>query len=233
MTTPNIESPRPRLALYLRLLLGCLCLLSACSRPESLFIGAYELPYATVADAEESLRESFQHSGSGTLRAHLLQFGLGQAAILHQANPEESAKSRALAMQWVDRLQAGETFHTLLEEEAQRLGSPVEIDPPELPNPSGLGASVAAAVAGLEQGQWAGPLQTIYGWEVVLLDRRVAGTRDRAQVSLFRLQAPVGDASLRNQAKEDWETLPLSGNPELIQDLPLSFRRDRVVAPPE
>lgn len=233
MTNPNIETPRPRIALYLRLLLGCVCLLSACSRPESLFIGQYELPYATVAQAEEDLRASFRNSGQGTLRAHLLQFGLGQAAILHQAFPEESAEAHGLAMTWVERLQDGESFLTILEEEAARMGYEVEVDAPELPSPSGLGSSVAAAVAGLEEGQWAGPLKTIYGWEIVLLERRVEGPRNRAQVSLYRLQAPVGDSSSRNQAKEDWDTLPLSGNPDLIRDLPPSFRRDRVVAPTE
>lgn len=233
MTIPNIESPRPRIALYIRLILGCVCLLSACSRPQSLFLGPYELPYATVTEAEEALRESFHNSGRGTLRAHLLQFGLGQAAILHQAMPAESAEALALARTWVERLQDGESFRTLLEEEAVRMGAVVEIDAPELPSPAGLGSAVAAAVAGLEEGQWAGPIQTIYGWEVVLLERRVEGARNRAQVSLYRLQAPVGDAASRNQAKEDWDTLPISGNPDLIQDLPLSFRRDRVVAPTE
>lgn len=233
MTNPKIDVRRPHLALMLRLLLGLACLLSACSRPESLFIGSYELTYEEVVDAEASLARSFPATGSGTLRSHLMQFGLGTAAILHQAHPEKSAAARAVADAWVRRLQDGEPFLDLMQEQAQALGTQVELGAPHLPSPSGLGASVAAAIASIEDGAWIGPVKTSLGWEVVLLERRMPGARNRAQVYLYRLQAPVGDATSRNQAQEDWATLPLRGNPELIRDLPLSFRRDRTQPAPE
>ncbi|MFK5956303.1 MAG: hypothetical protein QM477_07655 [Planctomycetota bacterium] len=103
----------------------------------------------------------------------------------------------------------------------------------QLPHPSGLGASVAAAVAGLEDGEWTKPLATTYGWEIIMLDERLPGDRNRAQVFLYRMQFPVGDDATRAQAKSDWATLPLHGNAELLKALPQSFRRNRIVPDPE
>jgi hypothetical protein len=81
----------------------------------------------------------------------------------------------------------------------------------------------------MEPGEWAGPLRTVHGWELVYLEERGSLARNRAAVVLYRILFPVGSAAARQQAKQDWSTLPLSGNTELIDCLPLDFRLHRVV----
>jgi len=206
---------------------------ASCSPPESLFVGSYELSYQVVAEAEQAMKRSFPGEGDTTLRAHLMQFGLGQAAILHQAHPLKSASSLAEAKQWADKVHQADSFMQVLQTFCAERGLPIEADGVALPHPSGLGASVAAAVAQMENGDWAGPIATSYGWELILLEERFSGARNRAQISLYRMQFPVGSDADRAQAKKDWDTLPLRGNPELLLALPLSFRRDRLATETE
>lgn len=210
----------------------CTCFAS-CSRPESLFVGTYELSYQVVADAEQALRLSFPVEGDDSLRAHLLQFGLGESAILHQAHPLKSASALAEAELWAKRVRETNSFMQVLDVYSTEKGFSIEADGVSMPHPSGLGASVAAEVAQMEDGDWRGPIATTYGWELIRLDQRFDGPRNRAQISLYRMQFPVGSDADRAQAKKDWDTLPLRGNHELLMALPLSFRRDRLVTETE
>ena len=219
-----------RLAALPLLLAGPALLLPSCSRPAPLQIGDVEIPFEQVEDAYLSMSEAFVVEGHDTIRRSLLMNGLGARALLHARLPKESAAAQSEAQKYVERLRAGSTFREEMELWAQERALSSEPDLPKQPNPSALGAAVAAAVATLEPGEWAGPLRTSFGWELVSLVERFEGPRNRAQVSLYRIQFPVGTTSDRQQAEADWSTLPLSGNTELIDCLSLEFRHNRVVA---
>ena len=98
------------------------------------------------------------------------------------------------------------------------------------PAPFALGALVAAKVASFEEGDWAGPLASLNGWELVRLDQRGGITRSRAGVALQRIRFPVGKAKDRELAEELWNTLPLSGSANWLATLPSEFRRGRLAA---
>ena len=201
---------------------------SSCTRQESLFIGSYELSYQEVANAEQALRQSFPLEGDDILRAHILQFGLGQAAILHQTLAAESATAKADATRWADKIRSEGQFLPIFAAWAQETGKPDEANTIVQPNPSALGGPLAAAVALLEDGEWGGPIATSLGWELVFLEKRFDGPRNRAQIATYRMLFPVGTQADHAQAKKDWDTLPLRGNPELLNALPQSFRRNRL-----
>jgi parvulin-like peptidyl-prolyl isomerase len=158
--------------------------------------------------------------------------GLGAGALLHDRFPEQSAAAHSAANAVADRLRAGSTFEEelLLHLDAQQ--APHKDTRPKAPSPSSLGAAVSAEVASMEPGNWSGPLKTAFGWELILLVERMEATRNRAPVSLYRMQFPVGADADRQQAVADWSTLPLSGNAELMDCLAVEFRRNRP-APPE
>lgn len=218
---------------HLPLLLALIPLWGACSKPEPLLLGDIPLPYATVADAADNLQSAYPTFGIETLRSHLLQFGLAEAEILHASLAEQSAASQEKARNATSRLENGIPFEEVYAAWCAATNSPDEMDAPAKPHPSDLGAAVSAAVAVLEPGEWAGPIRSAYGWEVVLLVRRDEGVaRNRAEVSIYRMQWAVGTASDRRQAGEKWAKVPLSGNQELIQALPLSLRQGRVQNPP-
>jgi len=204
---------------------------ASCSRPEPLQVGPASIPYEQVADALESMKSSFRVEGENTIRRNLLMFGMGSAALLHHGLPEESLAVKAEADAVAERLRGGTPFREELEAWAQKLGIEAEIEAVKQPYPSALGAAVAAAVASMEPGEWAGPLKTDFGWELVLLVERGPAARNRAQVTLYRMQFLVGTAADRQQAAADWSTLPLAGNAELIDCLALDFRADRVANP--
>lgn len=213
------------------LLLALWALLCACSEAEqesaSLWIGEVEIP-ASMLDAEvDALAQSFRVEGRQTLRRHLLMNGMGVAALLHHRLAEESKQARDQAQAVFAGFEKAEDFEAVY---WMRRESSTEIVPPVAAGaatPHALGASVAAAVALLEPGEWSGPLKTDRGWELVLLRDRVGERRDLGLVELYRIEFPVGgDMDLR-QAEEDWSTLPLTGPPELIRCLPPSFRHGR------
>ncbi len=210
--------------------LGLLLLLPCCGQPQDLHIGPYVLPYQQVMTAEKALRQAFPHEGTDSLRAHLMLFGLGQANILHQTLPQKSQNARRECEKWLQRLRQGEDFLSVYLQWSEEVGITPMPDSPQLPNPAGLGAQAAAQVALMHEGDLAGPIQTSYGWEIIYLDKRLPGPSNRAQIVLYRMQFPVGSDLDRKQAKKAWETLPLSGNPELIQTLPPSFRLNRTHA---
>lgn len=211
------------------LLLALVGVLSACSKPEPLLLGSVELPYATVADAAEDLQQAYQGFGIETLRSHLIQFGLGQAALLHAAHPDASLAARKLAETYAEELRQGTPFEEVMRRWCEASGFPMELDTPAKPHPSDLGASVAAAVAVLEPGEWSGPLKTTYGWEVVfLVERKADVPRNRAQVILYRLLFAVGTPEDRQRIDQEWAAVSFGGNPELLRALPLSLRMGRV-----
>ncbi len=224
LTFPMRPSP-------LLLLLLTFCAVS-CSQPEGLHIGEVELSWEELDRATEELSQSFPQYTKPTLHYHLLMFGLGETALLHAQDPAESQEAFAAAKAAVERLEAGKPF---LEELAERTSTPMDelkSDGLTQPNPASLGARAAAATAVLEPGQWRGPIRTLEGWEIVYLRERTKGTRHRANVDLYRLVYPIGSAERRLQAKENWATLPLRGNLEVIRALPLEFRRGRTPESP-
>jgi len=233
MNPQNLPLLKPTTWLPWCLALLALCSHPSCSRPESLFVGSYELSYQTIAEAEQALRHSFPVEGNDILRSHLLQFGLGEAAILHQAHPRESAAARAEAESWAEKIRTEGKFLPIFAVWAEQMDQPAKADTISQPNPSALGAAEAAAIALLENGEWSGPIITSTGWELLLLEERFDGPRNRAQISAYRMVFPVGTLADRAQAKKDWDTLPLSGNSELLNALPQSFRHNRLAPEPE
>ncbi len=220
--------PTARQAAALLLTIGLGLVSPSCSRPEPLIIGTTELPFEVVEDAYLNMTKSFSIEGRDTIRRSLLMNGMGTAAILHQRFPEQSAAALASAEEYVRRLESGAEFAEEMARWAAETSAPAEVDLPKQPSPSAIGATVAATVAALEDGEWAGPLKTSYGWELVGLAERMEGVRNRAPVSLYRIQFPVGSAADRQQAEADWSALPLTGNAELIECLSLEFRHDRI-----
>ena len=199
----------------------------SCSQPEGLHIGEVELSWEELERATEELRRSFPQYTEPTLHYHLLMFGMGEAALLHAQDPEESQRALEASQAALARLEAGKPF---LEELAEHSETPIddlESGGMTQPNPASLGARAAAATAVLEPGQWRGPIRTLEGWEIIYLRERTEGIRHRANVDLYRLVYPIGSAERRLQARKDWATLPLRGNLEVIRALPLEFRRGR------
>lgn len=166
--------------------------------------------------------------GPCSLAWHLLDGGMAPAALLHHRFAEESKDARAQADAAVARLNEGESFYAILQE----IG---EGEPPVMhqPSPFGLGATTAASIAPLEPGSWAGPLRTLDGWEIVLLEDRADDVRSRSGVLVRRVVFTVADDAARNQARQDWATLPLAGDLALLRSLPRSFIRGRVAAAPQ
>jgi hypothetical protein len=195
-------------------------------------LGEVEIPYRLIDEAEQSLRTSFQSDGRATLIWHLLDAGLAEEALIHDRCPAESAAARAEAERWAKRMREGADFTTLHAEWSSahpELASRSSLDKP---GPFFLGASVSAKVATLEPGAWTGPLRTQAGWELLHLRERVQAPRAFAHVSVDRLVFPVGSAEQHAAARADWAKLPLGGNPELLDALPLEFRHGRVATKP-
>jgi hypothetical protein len=208
-------------------------LTSSCSEPQGLRIGEVELPYRQIEALERSLARSFASEGRATMLWHLLDDGLAEEALLHARLPEASLAARAAADVWAARLRAGEDFDAVLASARQTMPEQI-LDPvPQRPVPSALGGSIAAHAAAMEEGEWAGPLRSERGWEIVRLRSREAIPRAQAQVQLDRLVFPGGTAEDRDRARADWVKLPLSGNPELLDALPLEFRHGRARAESE
>lgn len=202
--------------------------LAGCGEPQGLLLGEVEIPYRLIHEAEQSLRTSFQSDGRATLIWHLLDAGLAEEALIHARCPAESAAALAEAERWADRARADADFTTLHAEWSAahpELASHSSLDKP---GPFFLGASVSARVAVLEPGEWAGPLRTQAGWEIVRLRERTPAPRAFAHVTVERLVFPVGSPEQHAVARADWAKLPLSGNPELLDTLPLEFRHGRL-----
>lgn len=190
---------------------------------EGLRVGPAHVPAEALTEALIDLRATYSAWGAGTLAWYLLDGGMGAAALLHAAFPEASAAARAEAEALAGQLADGADFWALLQEH----GAP-EAPGADQPSPAALGGAVAAAVAPLEAGEWSGPVRTLDGWEIVLLDRRADGLRSRAAVVVRRIVVPVGDEEARNEARDGWARLPLDGDPALLRVLPRAFVRGRV-----
>ena len=199
--------------------------------PAGLWIGDCLLPRAELEAAEAELAVAFAQEGEATRRWHLLEFGMGPAALLHHALPDASAAALEEAEPWAERLEEAEDRMQMVRDWRAAAGLMPDEAYYVQPNPAALGSRVAAAVAPLDRGGIAGPLRTAEGWEIVLLAGRSDGVRNRANVLVYRMVFPVGDATDRERARSDWGKLPLSGDPDLLDALPLEFRRDRVTDP--
>lgn len=177
----------------------------------------------TLRECLRELRPAFPAWGAATLAWHLLDGGLAEAALLHAALPELSKRAEQAAQAAAARLESGETFFSVLTDYP-------ESEPPAMrqPSPFALGARVAARTASMAQGEWAGPLRTKQGWELIYLEERVPGTRSRTGVALRRIVFPVGEEMDRSQARAAWARLDLSGNDALLRALPRALVRDRI-----
>lgn len=205
--------------------------LTACGEPAGLVLGGTEIPYRQIEAAESSLRQSFPMEGRATLIWHLLDGGLAAEALLHARLPAASAAAHQEAEGWARRLRAGEDFGAVHADWMAAHPDQTAVAVDQKPGPAFLGASVAAAVAAMEPGEWRGPLRTEQGWEILHLASRLEAPRPLAQVRVDRLTFHVGTPAERAEAKADWARLPLGGNPELLDALPLEFRRQRTSAP--
>ena len=202
-------------------------LLPACGKPEGILIGDVLLPGNELDEAVAELGEGFPGTGNQTLRWQLLRFGMGAAALIHHRFPEQSIQQRELAQEYANRLDAGTSFDSeevRWEKEGHMAPLPQS---PESPNPFGLGARVAAATATLEEGEWAGPLRTSRGWEVIHLHKRYDPVRSRSHVVLRRLVFPVGSQADWIVAADDWDRLPLSGDEDYLRAIPSEILRVR------
>ncbi len=228
---------RPGRGFYRPLLLAVPALSGAlgCAReadPPGLRVGPALVPAAEVAAARERLRAVYPELGDATLTWYLLDGDLGAAALLHHRFPEESASARRRAEAWVAELQAGRPWEEL---RAEWAAAHPELDFEPIPNPIApylIGSEPASWAAVLEPGAWVGPLKTLQGWEVVRLLERLPGHGTAGVATLDRLVAPVGDQEARRDARADWSRLPLSGDPELLDALPLEFRVGRTPGMP-
>lgn len=217
-------------AFYLPGALALAALGGSCAGREGIFVGEVEIPYRQIVALEERLRASFPAEGPATLRWHLLDGGLGAEALLHARLPAASAEARAAAARDAARLRNGEEFDALFA--ATRATAPERVIEGQLdkPGPAFLGASVAAHVATMEPGDWLGPLRTELGWELIRLVQREPNQRSLAQVRVDRLVWWLGSAEERRRAAADWARLPLSGDAELLDAVPLEVRHARVAA---
>ena len=227
-----MPAPRALLMLLALAATASLAVSPGCGRPEGLRIGDCLLESAELEAAAAQLRVAFPVEGETTLRWHLLNFGMGTAALLHAALPEQSAAADQLALREAAALEGVAEPVLAFQEWLRAQGEPVDLPTFTQPNPGSMGASAAAAVAVLEPGEWAGPLRSVFGWELVYLAERMPGARNRANVGVYRMVFPVGDADDLAHAREAWATLPLSGDPRVLDVLPLDFRRDRVLETP-
>jgi len=207
-------------------------LTAGCGRPEGLLVGETTVPAADLEEAAAELRASFEVEGAATLRWHLLEFGLAEAALLHDALPVESAAVRKVAERQADALRASDDPAAVFRAWLREQGEPDDMITYTQPNPASMGAREAAAVAVLADGEWTGPLRTATGWELLYLVERVPGPRNRANVGTYRMTFPVGTPADRARAREAWDTLPLAGNPGILDVLPLEFRAGRVQETP-
>jgi hypothetical protein len=197
-----------------------------------LSVGRVSIPYRQIEEAEASLRRSFPADGRATLIWHLLDGGLAAEALVHARHAEASAAARREAEALAARLRSGSDFEAVRSEWQAKHPELAEVATLQKPGPFYLGASVAARVAAMEPPEWAGPLRTERGWELIRLLERVDAPRSLANVRVDRILVPVGDPGALAAARADWARLPLSGNPELLDALPLEFRAGRVAATP-
>jgi hypothetical protein len=193
------------------------------SAPCELQVGSARIEGDSVRSTLLQLRQAYEVWGPGTLAWHLLDGGFAAAALLHDRFPEQSAQAKALADTAAQRIRDGESFYSILQEVG---GDPSPVM--RQASPAALGGATSAAVAGMEPGAWAGPLRTIDGWELVLLETRAEGPRSRSGVVVRSIAYPIASESEQTQARADWATLPLAGDPALLRSLPRSFVRGRV-----
>lgn len=191
----------------------------------ALQIGPSLIDGETVRGALLDLRQAYDVWGPSTLAWHLFDGGFAATALVHDRFAEQSAAAQAQAEAAADRLRGGEGFYAILQEHG---GDPAPVM--RQASPAALGGAVSAAVAGLEPGAWAGPLRTIDGWEIVLLEVRAEGPRSRSGVVVRSITFPIASEAEQTQARADWATLPLAGDPALLRSLPRSFVRGRIAA---
>jgi hypothetical protein len=188
-------------------------------------VGTSKIDGDRLRAALVDLHHAYYVWGPGTLAWHLLDGGFAASALLHDRFPEQSEQAKAEADAAAQRLLDGETYYAILQEVG---GDPAPVM--RQASPAALGGATSAAVARLEPGEWAGPLRTVDGWEIVLLEVRAEGPRSRSGVVVRSIVFPVASESEQTQARADWATLPLAGDPALLRSLPRSFVRGRVVA---
>lgn len=198
-------------------------MLISCGHTQNMELGDVIISSKIVEEAVGELRTAFPSTGNASARWLLLDGGLGPATILHHRLRAESDAAYSKAQQAASRIQAGQSFATV----AANLG---QNPAPRMlqPAPFAIGALIAAKVATLEDNEWAGPIASVYGWEIVWLENRGGTIRSRSGVFLRRIRFPVGSQEDRALAEKLWRTLPLSAPPEWLATFPPEFRKGRL-----
>lgn len=210
---------------YILAKLGCCWLLVSsfvgCARPaEYLQVGDTIIYANTIDNAAENLKLSFPEFGDSTLRAHLLMNGLAEAEILHQ----EKAVTSPQALQKMDALRSSLQGYKPEDLSDSDLSGFQRERKRCAPNPSRLGAGIAAITATLENGQWSQPAKTSAGWAIVYLHDRRTGPRSVAEVDVEIIQIIIGTQADFDANRLLWANSPLEGSNRLISCLPYEFR---------
>ncbi len=193
------------------------------------WVGNAAINIEELHELVQKFSQTFGAFGPNTLAWHLLQGGVGPAAIMHKRLAEESATAKIQADEIAARIQSTQDFFR----EYQATDAPADGRSLRQPTPFGLGARVAAHFAAMEAGEWVGPVATQQGWEIVLLESRVESRRSVAGVKSRSILLPVGSDDDRRVAREEWAKLPIRGPAEFLRTLPATFRRGRTSTAPE
>ncbi len=192
-----------------------------CARPaEFIQVGDTIIYGDTIDKVAEKLKHSFNEFGDSTLRSHLLMNGLAESEILHQSLPSKSieAKERILSLAG---LLGGYKPEDLSDAQLSGLLLETRYSPP---NPSQLGANIAAEISTLEPNSWSEPFKTKKGWSIVYLHNRDSALRSKAAVNFSIISIDVGSSKDHNSSKQTWNTTTLTGSNKLISCLPYEFR---------
>ncbi len=203
------------------------------SSTETPVVGKLEVGEAVIDlkeldDLVRKFGRTFNAFGPETLSWHLLQGGMGPAALLHERLKEESATAKSAADEVAARIGSKEDFYA----EYQAHGGQGDVGSMRQPTPFALGARVAAHFSEMEPGEWVGPLQTTQGWEIVFLEDRNDSLRMVAGIYSRSILFEVGTDDHRREARDAWAKLPLRAPAEFLRSLPAQFRRGRTAATP-
>lgn len=189
-------------------------------------VGDAVIDLEELEDLVRKFGQTFDAFGHDTLAWHLLQGGMGPAALMHQRLAEESATAKSAAEQVAARISSSQDFYA----EYQNHGGDPAAQNLRQPTPFALGARVCAHFSVMEPGDWVGPLMTTQGWEIVILEDRADSLRMLAGVSTRSILFEVGTDDHRREAREAWAKLPLQAPASFLRTLPAHFRRGRVDA---
>lgn len=199
-----------------------LLLLPSCvSSGDALRVGTATIGHARLESVRAGLAALRPTWGHETLRWIALDRGLGPSAVRHASQGARSQRRRLQAATAAARLARGEEPRQV----ASASGGIYEPDATLLePWPPNLDSQVAAVVARLRPGAWSVPVATSRGWELLhLLEASGTGPyRTRVRVERILFELGPGNAGTA------WTGQLLDGDPDLLEQLPTAFTRNRI-----